>query len=255
MKPLEFFLERVEKRLTDENHHLGECWIWTATLDGNGRPYYWDSQEEKKNKNAAREIFKLIKEPGLPDGREHPICHKCIAQPTCINPDHLYHGTPKSNRQDAVEQNRIPLKKLKGKEQQIITLFKQGVEQKEIAKQVGVCRMTIMRFLNGQYNNTDVNYVEQANKEKEALIKKLYEEGKSVAQIVVLANTVDSVVYRVVPEIRDRPKGRATETCSLPLPERNKKIKEMREKGIPVREIAATFNISIPLVYTVLKQV
>jgi transposase len=267
MKDLQFFLERIEKRTTEKNEALGECWLWTKALDGTHRPMYTDRQEEKKNKNAAREIFKLCKMAKLPDGKEHPVLHRCTGQPSCINPDHLYYvapstetSGPKQNRQDAVDQKRIPSRKIKGKEETIIKLFKEGVEQQEIAKQVGVCRQTIQRFLNGHTNQQSHNYVKEAEEQRDALIKKLYEEGHSITQIALQAKTTDTVIYKIVPDIRNRLKGKETSESkeikkALSLEERNKQIKEMKQQGKSVREIALAFGISIPLVYTVLKQI
>lgn len=266
MKDLNFFLERIEKRTTKDNETLGECWIWKGAYDGDGRPVYCDRSEKKRNKAAHRELFKLVKMPSLPDGRQHPLLHRCIGQYGCINPDHLRYipptetpDGPTQNRLDAVEQQRISLRKLKGQEEQIVKLFKAGVEQQEIAKRLGVCRMSIQRFLNGKTNQNHHNYIKEAEEHRDALIKKLYEEGLSVTQIALKAKTTDTVIYKIVPEIRNRPKGSETienkdNKKSMTLEERKKQVKEMKAQGTPVREIALFFGISIPLVYMILKQ-
>lgn len=261
MKDLQFFLERIEKRTTEGNEHLGECWIWTGAKNKKGRAVYCDRSQENRNRISARDIYETVHNITLPKGRKEPICHRCKKQYACINPDHLYRGTSQSNRLDAVNQKQIPLqKKMRGKEQMIIDLFQQGVEQQEIAKRIGVCRATITRFLNGQTNQQGINYVKQAEEQRDTLIKKLFEEGKSVTQIAVLAKTVDTVIYKVVPEIRLREKGKETIEnkslkVTLPIPERNSQIKLLRQQGTSVRVIAEQFNISIPLVYTILRQV
>lgn len=263
MKDLQFFLERIEKRTTEKNEHLGECWIWTGSIGGDGRPVYCDRTQEKRNRSASRDIFKLMVYPDLPEGREHPVLHKCIGQYGCINPDHLYYLSedgPKQNKDDAVQQQRITLRKLKGKEEEIVKLFREGIEQQEIARRLSVNPKTILRFLNGQTNQSQHNYIKEAEEQRDALIKKLYDEGKSVTQITLLAKTTDTVIYKVVPEIRNRPKGSETVENkelkkTLSISERNKQIKQMKQGGKSVRDIALEFGISVPLVYTVLKQV
>jgi DNA-binding CsgD family transcriptional regulator len=266
MKDINFFLERIEKRTTKDNESLGECWIWTGAYDGEGRPVYCDRSEKKRNRSAHREIFKLVKMASLPDGVHHPVLHKCIDQKKCINPDHLYYRSPTEtpdgptqNRIDAVEQKRIPLRKLKGQEEQIVKLFKEGVEQQEIAKRLGVNPKSILRFLNGRTNQNNHNYVKEAEEQRDILIKKLYSEGLSVTQIALQAKTTDTVIYKIVPEIRNRPKGTETQQNKeqkkvITLEERKKQIKEMKTQGKSAREIALYFGISIPLVYTILKQ-
>lgn len=266
MRDLQFFLERIEKRTTEKNESLGPCWIWTGACDKEKRPVYTDRSEEQKNRNATRDIFKLVKMQNLPAGRQHPVLHRCIGQGSCINPDHLYYVSPEQtpdgptqNRLDAVYQQRVPVRKLKGKEEQIVKLFKEGIEQQEIAKRLDVNRMSIQRFLHGKLNQHTHNYVKEAEEQRDTLIKKLYDEGKSITQIVLLAKTTDTVVYKIVPEIRNRTKGGETSENkeikkNISLDERKIQIKQMRQEGISVREIAQKFGISIPLVYTVLKQ-
>lgn len=262
MRDLQFYLERIEKRTTEKNEALGECWIWKGALT-KGRPIFCDrSDGTKTNRNACREIFKLVKMPSLQPGRENPVLHRCIGQYACINPDHLYFDQDgaKRNRTDAVEQHRIPARKIEGKTEEIIKLFREGVEQQEIAKRLGVCDATVMRFLNGRMNQYTHNYVKEAEETRDALIKKLFEEGNSLTQIMTKAKVAHSVVFSVVPEIRNRKKGSESQENktlkqTVTIQERNKQIRELKASGVPVVEIASKFFISVPLVYTILKQV
>lgn len=265
MKDLSFFESSVIKTVTERNEELGACWVWQKSCCGgrkeqNKRPCY---TEEGKNKLAAREIYRLVKNPNIKDGIQYPVLHRCIKQPKCINPDHLYYlekDGPKQNRKDAIEQGTIPLRKLFGKEQQIINLFKDGVEQQEIAKKIGVCSQTILRFLNGQYDAQPFNYVKEAEEARNKKIKELFDSGASLTRILTEAKTTTSVVFKIVPEIRNNPKGRESEESkiikqTLSIEDRNKQIKELKSQGKSVREIACQFAISIPAIYTILKQI
>lgn len=265
MKDLTFFESRVVKTVTERNEALGPCWLWTLSCSGGhnpseSRPSY---TEDGKTKLAAREIYRLIVNPNIKDGIKYPVLHRCVKQSKCINPAHLYYKEedgPKQNRLDAVAQGTIPLRKLYGHEDEIIKLFHDGVKQQEIAKKLNVCPTTILRFLNGHYDAQPINYVKQAEEKRDAKIRELFNQNKSLTTICLEVNCATTVVFRVVPEIRDRAKGQESEESkqiktNMSLLERNREIKKMKEEGKSVREIAVHFHISTPLVYTVLKQI
>lgn len=76
------------------------CWNWTEKLnhDGYAKIYYIDRYLPAHR--ASYEIF-VCKVP-----RDKIVCHKCDNR-KCINPDHLYIGTHKENRKDALDRNRV----------------------------------------------------------------------------------------------------------------------------------------------------
>ena len=195
MKEVSYFTSNVIKVTLKAD--LGECWLWKLALDGNGRPLYTDRSEKPYTRNAYRDLWRLVKNPELASHTN--LNHKCD-EPRCINPDHLYEGTDIENRKDAVERKRITLRKIKGKEDEIVKLFKEGVEQQEIAKQLGVSSMTIQRFLNGQTNQNGHNYVKEALEERDNKIRQLHSEGKGIRAIMKELGISQTVVYRVVPK-------------------------------------------------------
>lgn len=74
------------------------CWLWVAAVSSQkagGRPKIVNS---KKPVSAYRYSYERFVGP-IPVGKI--ICHKCNVS-ICVNPDHLYAGTPKDNAQDAV---------------------------------------------------------------------------------------------------------------------------------------------------------
>jgi transcriptional regulator with XRE-family HTH domain len=261
-QPLSYFVKNTDKVLCVDvidwvNPGIGECWIWKLSCDGSGRPAYTEHHPVKSNQSAARALWKIVKNPNLNDPKVF-LCHNCPNK-LCINPDHLYEGNAKTNRIDEVNRRLISVRKLKGHEQTIIRLFMEGVEQQEIAKRINVCPATIQRFLNGQMLQHTHNYVKEAEEIRNALIKKLYDEGKTICQISLETKVPNSVILEIVPEIRNREKAKESETSKLikqnmTVKERNTLIRQQKQEGVSVRELAINYGCSAPLIYSICKK-
>jgi len=76
------------------------CMLWLGLANKNG---YGKIGFKYKSWTAHRLSFHLFKQ-NLKHG--DLICHKCDT-PACINPDHLFIGTPLTNMQDKVSKGRL----------------------------------------------------------------------------------------------------------------------------------------------------
>lgn len=143
------FWESVEIR------DLESCWIWTAARSTAG---YGVIYRDGKLVGAHRASIEL-------DGRDIPekwfACHRCD-NPPCVNPSHLFAGTPRANMIDKVSKNRHahgdnhPSSKLSDAD--IIEIRKKysaGEWQSDLAKSYGVHPSHIHNIVNN-YRRTNL---------------------------------------------------------------------------------------------------
>lgn len=78
----------------------GDCWIWQgSTVAGN-----YGKVRISGITHSTHKASYLIFKGEIPDGLW--VCHSCDVK-KCINPDHLFLGSPAENRRDAYLKNRI----------------------------------------------------------------------------------------------------------------------------------------------------
>lgn len=123
------FWAKVDRRGYDK------CWPWTGLINDKGYGLYG-------NDRAHRLVWKLFFGP---IGNGLFICHRCD-NPPCVNPLHLFLGTPAENSTDMVKKGRVDRSSAKIG---VATLYEirrrlaTGESQYSIAKDFGVSRSAV----------------------------------------------------------------------------------------------------------------
>lgn len=124
----------------------GDCWEWTGARDPQGYGVFCYA---KKTYKAHRIAVQL-------DGRSFRkgeyACHHCD-NPGCVNPDHIYVGTPKDNMRDALERGRFPhgsrCHMARLTEANVREIRRGGKTDQQWAEQFGVSRPTVTMARSG----------------------------------------------------------------------------------------------------------
>lgn len=82
-----------------------DCWPWIGTKDyhGYGRFAVTDTDGRRRYRPAHQVAWEIVHGPFPP---ELIACHTCC-HPWCVNPNHVYPGTPKNNGHDAVRHHGL----------------------------------------------------------------------------------------------------------------------------------------------------
>lgn len=126
------------------------CWLWQRSCNNYGYGYL---HSNKKRHAAHRVAYELYKGPIPP---KMLVCHTCDT-PNCINPDHLFLGTPAENQKDMKLKKRStigeanPMAKLT--EDDVIAIRRActefGLQQKDVAIVWGVSKASINNIMRG----------------------------------------------------------------------------------------------------------
>ena len=113
----------------------GGCWLWKGCITGAG--YGNVSFKPRGNIPAHRLSWELYNGP-IPQGLL--VCHKCDVR-ACVNPAHLFLGTPKDNSRDMVRKDRCGKAKITVAQAASVRMSKERTAV--LAKRFGVTRTNI----------------------------------------------------------------------------------------------------------------
>ena len=127
--PLEYLAQRT--MIPFDGHT--DCWLWTKGVDKDGYGQCQAAKVAKENKvTRAHQLAWVMMNGPIPSGMF--VCHSCD-NPTCVNPQHLFLGTPNDNVQDMMTKGRYRCgAKPNPNTEAIISLY--GIKScKEVAKE------------------------------------------------------------------------------------------------------------------------
>lgn len=129
---------------------MSGCWIWT----GGKNPKYGTYNINGVTELAHRITWSFFNKATIPVGMN--ICHRCDT-PACVNPEHLFLGTPKDNTLDRISKGRIfngeKANPSKLKENQVIEIkraFLAGESSRKIAKRYGIAKSNVLHIFHGR---------------------------------------------------------------------------------------------------------
>lgn len=110
------------------------CWLWKSGSTGG----YGKLRYKMKTTSAHRSSYTAFVGP-VPEGKW--VCHKCD-KPLCVNPDHLFIGSPSDNRRDAIDKKRIPV----GEDSHLSKFTDDQIEEIRFLKKEGFTYSRLMRI-------------------------------------------------------------------------------------------------------------
>lgn len=129
------------------------CWLWTGTLRPDGYGVIGRGGRGQGLERANRLSY-MIHFGQIPDGMF--VCHKCD-NPTCVNPEHLFLGSPGDNCHDMVKKKRNAhgeTSYAKLTTEQVVEIRRiyslGGISQIKIADRYGISRSHVSLIVRGE---------------------------------------------------------------------------------------------------------
>ena len=124
---------------------LGECWEWLGPKRGG----YGVIEDGGRTLGAHRVSYSMVHGP-IPSGTH--VCHSCDNR-GCVNPGHLFAGSPGDNSHDMVEKDRQAKGSRNGfsklTESDVVEIRRSNMSQRAIAKRYGITQANVSLIRKG----------------------------------------------------------------------------------------------------------
>lgn len=134
--------ERFEEKYIPEPN--SGCWLWIGATTPSGYGKIYD-----KGKYHYTHRVSYAMNFGKVDDKSY-VCHKCD-NPSCVNPEHLFQGSPKDNTSDMVKKKRHAHGEMisKLKESDVINIYNSKLTHQELGDIYKVKASTVTKIKKG----------------------------------------------------------------------------------------------------------